>query len=530
MSALIPMPATAAVPVTTPRPMPNLRAMIGVGAVLLGTLTSLLNARLLDIGLADIRGALGVGVDEASWLTTAYVVAEVAAIPSAVWLRSILSPARGVLIGAMIFTVASFLAPFSPDLPTLISLQAVRGLSAGVLMPMAYAVVMRHMPQHLRLYALSFYALVSSLTPSISASIEGWIMTHLSWEYLFWINVIPGSLTLLAGAYGLASDPIRFLRFRRHDGFGLLALSLGLAALVTALDQGNRLDWLGSGLIVGLLASAGFLLGVYLVHALCHRDPVVSPRLLARDNIGLSLLVLFAMRIGLMTSAFLIPQYLIRVQGYRALESGDVFLVSALPQVVLTPLVAWLVYRIDPRNLLVFGLILFGAGVLMLTGLTSLWIGEQLLPALLVQSVAAPFAAVPLMVLMTEEISLREIPWIASLVHITRTTGTAVGVALVGTFTRKQEQIHSALIGLNVERGAAPVQARLDAVAASLRAQGVDPATAGAKATATLAGTIQREAFVMAYADMFLLIGLMIAAMALVTLFMYRPKLPGKFL
>jgi DHA2 family multidrug resistance protein len=166
----------------------------------------------------------------------------------------------------------------------------------------------------------------------------------------------------------------------------------------------------------------------------------------------------------------------------------------------------------------------------MLTGLTSLWIGEQLLPALLVQSVAAPFAAVPLMVLMTEEISLREIPWIASLVHITRTTGTAVGVALVGTFTRKQEQLHSALIGLNVERGAAPVQARLDAVAASLRAQGVDPATAGAKATATLAGTIQREAFVMAYADMFLLIGLMIAAMALVTLFMYRPKLPGKFL
>ena len=170
-----PMTAPAA-----PVKLPDLRALIGVGAVLLGTRTSLLNARLTDIGLADIRGALGVSMDEASWLTTAYVVAEVAAIPSAVWLRSILSPARGVLIGALIFTVASFLAPFSPNLQVLIAMQAIRGLSAGILMPMAYAVVMRHMPQPLRLYALSFYALVSSMTPAAAASIEGWIMAHLS--------------------------------------------------------------------------------------------------------------------------------------------------------------------------------------------------------------------------------------------------------------------------------------------------------------------------------------------------------------
>lgn len=397
-------------------------------------------------------------------------------------------------------------------------------------MPMAYAVIMRHMSQPLRLYALSFYALVSSLTPSISASVEGWIMVHLNWEYLFWINVIPGALTLLAGAYGLANDPIKFLRFRRHDGFGLLALSLGLAALVTALDQGNRLDWFGSGLIVGMLAAAGFLLGIYLIHALRHNDPVVSPRLLARDNIGLSLLIMFAMRIGLMTTAFLVPQYLMRVQGYRALESGEVFWIAALPQIVLTPLVAWLIYRIDPRNLLAFGLLLFGTGTLMLTDLTSQWIGAQLLPGLLLQSIAAPFAAVTLMALITEEITVREIPWIASLVHITRTVGSAVGLALVATFTRKQEQLHSAPIGQHIESGQVAVQARLDASAAALQAQGVDPAAASAKATAMLAGVVQREAFVLPYADMFLVLGVMIAAMEAVTLFMYRPKLPGKFL
>lgn len=166
----------------------------------------------------------------------------------------------------------------------------------------------------------------------------------------------------------------------------------------------------------------------------------------------------------------------------------------------------------------------------MLTDLTSQWIGAQLLPGLLLQSIAAPFAAVTLMALITEEITVREIPWIASLVHITRTVGSAVGLALVATFTRKQEQLHSALIGQHIESGQVAVQARLDASAAALQAQGVDPAAASAKATAMLAGVVQREAFVLAYADMFLVLGVMIAAMAAVTLFMYRPKLPGKFL
>jgi DHA2 family multidrug resistance protein len=144
----------------------SLRTLVGIGAVLLGTFTSILNARLTDIGLGDISGALGLSLDEASWITTAYGVAEVAAIPAAVRLRGILSPTRGVIRGAALFSVFPLAAPFSPDLSILLSLQALRGLSAGVLIPMAYAVIMRHLPQHQRLYRLSFYALVSATTPA----------------------------------------------------------------------------------------------------------------------------------------------------------------------------------------------------------------------------------------------------------------------------------------------------------------------------------------------------------------------------
>lgn len=524
--------ATAIHPAAAAPPMaaaPSLRALVGVAAVLLGTFTALVNARLTEIGLADIRGALGIGADEGSWITTAYITAEVAAIPAAVWLRGILSPARGVLLGSLLFTLFSLAAPFSPSLTVLLMFQALRGLSAGVLIPMAYAVTMRHLPQPMRLYGLSFYALISAFTPSLSVSIEAWVMDHFTWQYLFWLNVLPGTLTLFAGSYGLTRDPIKYMRFRRPDGFSLIALSLGLAALVTALDQGNRLDWFASGLITGLAASAALLLGGALVHALLHHDPLVDPRLLWRRNTGLGLFMMFLTRIAVMSSALVLPQYFARVQGYRALESGSVFLASALPQLLLMPLVASLCYRVDPRRLLLFGAALQGAGLLMMAGLTSQWNANQVLIPLVVQSSAAPFLAIPIMVLITEDISLREIPWIASLVHILRTVGSAVGVAAVGTFVRIQEQVHSNLLGQHVTTASNQATQRIETLSQMFSSR-LPEIEATRAATALIARTLQREAFVLAYRDAFLLLGVMTLASILIGLGFRRTTLPGKLL
>ncbi|WP_158665143.1 DHA2 family efflux MFS transporter permease subunit [Ensifer adhaerens] len=510
--------------------LPSLATVTAIAAVLLGTFTSILNSRMTEIGLADIRGALGLGFDEASWITTAYVVAEVAAIPAAVWLRGILSPARGVMIGAALFTAFSLAAPLSPNLFFLLSLQALRGLSAGILIPMAYAVIMRHLPQNQRLYGLSLYALVSVATPSLSVSLEAWILNHLSWQYLFWLSALPGAATFLAAAYGLVRDPVKYLRFRRFDGFGLLSLSLGLAALVAALDQGNRLDWLNSGLIVGLLLAGIFLIGAFLVHAVLHPDPVVGPKLLLRRNIGLGLAVMFVSRIAIMSSAFVIPQYLMRVQGYRALESGPLFLMTIAPQFLLAPFVAWLCYRIDPRNLLVVGGLLTAAGILFAVNVSNVWIADDFLVAVLLQALGAPLIAIPTMVVITEDITFREIPWIASLVHIIRTLGSAVGMALVTTLVRIREQLHSNLLGLHVQSGAAEVNQRLQTIANGFRSQGASAQDALAQATAVVGRSLQREAFVLSYSDAFLVLGIATLLVVAITLAMRRPTLPGRFL
>lgn len=505
----------------------NTAPIVAVSAVMLGTFTSILNSRLTDIGLADLRGAFGLGVDEASWVTTSYITAEVAAVAATVWLRTHLSPAIGVMAGAALFSVLSLLAPFSSSLAVLLTVQALRGLAAGMLIPMTFAVVMRSVSQSRRLYALSIYALISSFTPNLAIFAEAWIVEHLSWEYLFWINVIPSSLAVLGAFVGRGWDTARLHKFRRPDLFGLLTLSLGLASLVTALDQGNRLDWFNSGLIIGLTGAAAVLLLAFVVSTTRHPVPMLDLRIILQRNAGLALSVLFTTRFATMATALVIPQFLIRIQGYRSSEIADYFLLSGLPQLALAPIVAFLCYRFDPRNLIVFGALLFSAGLSLSAGPTNVWNGDQFMLSLLLQSIAGPFLAVPVMMIITEDITFPQIPWIAMWVHIVRTVGTAVASAAVSTYVRINEQVNSHLLGTQIERGGQAVQVWLETRASAMNA--TLETDASAVAIGQLAKLVQREAFVLAYGNALSVLAVMVLIAAVAAMLMRPTSVPGKF-
>jgi DHA2 family multidrug resistance protein len=495
----------------------------------MGTFTAVLNSRLTDIGLADLRGSLGISFDEASWITTAYVVAEATAVPATIWMRQLLSPARCIAVGAALFSVLSLLAPLSPSLPILLTIQALRGFSAGILIPMTYGVIMRYVPQHWRLIWLALYAMMSGVTPSFSVNLEALIVNHLSWRYLFWLNVLPAAITVFAAAYGLKPDPVKYMRLRRPDLFGLLTLSLGIAALVAALDQGNRLGWLNSGLIVGLLGAAFVLLSAFVMNSMLQSAPMVGPQLLRHHNFGLGIVVMLLTRLALTSASFVIPQFLIRVQGYRALESGTLFLTAALLQIVMTPAIAWASYRTDPRNLVGLGAVFFGLGSLLCVNVTNSWTTEQFLLPLALQTIGSSCLAVPVMIILTEDIELAQIPWAASWVHITRTVGTALALAFVGTLVRVREQLHSNLVGLHVQAGDLALVTRIDQLSPLLQ---VRPATDDglARSSLLLARTVQREAYVMAFADAFSVIGMAILIGAILSIVLRKTRLPGRFL
>ncbi|MDB5460023.1 MAG: hypothetical protein JWO72_1764, partial [Caulobacteraceae bacterium] len=250
-----PPPAAAAQPIP----------WFGLTAVLLGTFISTLNTRLSSFGLNDIRGAVHAGFDEGAWITTALTVAQMVVLPVAIWLGGVFGARRVLIEAALAFAVVSFLEPFSTNLAMLLALQFVGGLASGFFIPLTLSFILRGVPPRLWAYGIALYALNLELSLNISASLEGWYVDHLSWRWIFWQNV-PLALGMAACfRFGSPPDP-RPPAAPRADRFGIVASGAGLALIYAALDQGNRLDWLNSGLICGLLAAGGLLVVAFLVY------------------------------------------------------------------------------------------------------------------------------------------------------------------------------------------------------------------------------------------------------------------------
>src|SRR5580700_7742936 len=246
MNATIPVPGPgSALSQPTPPSPPTTIPWLGLIAVLMGTFISTLNGRLSTFGLADIRGAVGAGFDEGAWITTAQTAAQMLITIPAVWMGATYGPRR-VLIGASIaFAIISLLTPYSPNLPTLLTMQFLGGLATGFFIPLTLSFILLNMPPKYWAFGIAIYALNLELSLNISASLEGWYVEHHSWRWIFWQNVPLALIMSLCLHRGIAAQPITARP--PHDTFGLLAGGWGLALIYAALDQGNRLDWQNSG-------------------------------------------------------------------------------------------------------------------------------------------------------------------------------------------------------------------------------------------------------------------------------------------
>ncbi len=498
----------------------TVRAAVGVLSVMLGAAMSTLSTRLTSFGLADIQGAIGAGYDEGAWITTAYTVGDIAIIPFASWIGLSFSIHRLVVVSTALFVVFSLLVPLAPDLPSVLALQLARGLTAGTLIPVTLFIMIRWLPLRWRLYGFGLYSLSSTFTSNISATFEGWLTETWAWPSIFWTSAIVGVLVVAGAGWGLPREPANRDSFRNGDWFGMITCSLGLAFLSAALDQGNRLDWFGSGLINGLLLAGVILVVVFVVHELHTPRPLIDLRLLRHVNLVLGMTTMFAFRVALLASAYVLPQFLTRIQGYRPHEVGDVLFWVALPQLVLPFVIPTILRFIDVRLLLAIGFGLLATSCFMTVEVTHDWAGDNFLPAEFVQAVAQPIIVVSVIAL---GFSVVKAPAdglsLARLVNLIRSFGGTVGSAVIATLITTREHVHSNLINLNVDIGDWLTDQRMAALSGAVAGRSVGDEQATLRGYALLARTIQREAFVLAYSDAFALIGTVLVGMIVLYVF-----------
>jgi MFS transporter, DHA2 family, multidrug resistance protein len=441
------MPARGPVP-TAPIPF-DFRLGVGLFGVLLAAMMAGLNNRVVSLCLPDIRGQLGWGLDEASWISTAYSAGELVAMPFAAWFSITFSLRRFHLSILGLVMAIAVLLPLVHNLPVFIALRALQGLFAGALIPLLMLAALRFLPPPIRLHGLALYALTATFAPNVALSLGAqWLDNLHDWRWVFW-HVIPlGAFAVLLVAWGIPQMPTALPRVKQANWIGFGLGIVGLSLLVVGLDQGTRLDWFNSPLIVVSLAGGGAITALYLLSEWFHAAPFIRIQLLERRNLGLGFSIFFIMLIAMSSAVALPAAALSHLQNFRLPETAPVGLIVGLPQVVLGPLMALLLYQrwVDARYLFAAGLACIALACFLAARITSEWMVAELVWIELLQAVGQAMAVVSMLFLATSVVAPMEGPFVAGIVNTLRALGSVVGGALINLLMTKRGDFHNEML------------------------------------------------------------------------------------
>jgi DHA2 family multidrug resistance protein len=498
-----------------------LKTWIAVGGALLGAFLAVLNIQITNASLPYIEGGIGSGGVYGTWVSTAYLIGEIIVIPLTDFLSRVFSLRRYLLVNTALFLFFSVLCGQATSLGEMILFRALQGFAGGVLIPLAFTIVMTMLPRAKQPIGLAGFALSATFAPAIGPTIGGYLTDYYGWQWVFYVNLIPGFVMLAALWYALPKSTMQPGLLRHGDWLGIALMAIGLAALQTVLDDGNVYNWFASPFIVKLSLVSALALGGFVLWEFTTSQPLVNFRLLGRRNFGLGTLSNVLIGFALYGSAYLLPQYLAVAQGFNAEQIGAVMAWTGLPQLLVIPLVPLLMKRIDARLLVGVGLAVFAASCFMNLWLDRDYAAPQLFWPDVIRAFGQAIVMTPISAIAMVGVAPADAGAASGLFNMMRNLGGAVGTAAIETFFTRREQFHSAMITPNVSLLEPATRDRLADLQRYFLAHGYpDPAGAMHRAIIAVGQAIRGQATIMGYADSFALIGvvLLTAVVAVVML------------
>ena len=507
------------------------RPLLGILGVVTGAGLVTLTGRMLSLGLADLRGHVGIGFDNGAWLDSAFNASLMFIGPLSVYLGGVLGPRRILLFAAGLFTVTSTFLPLIHSYSLLIVALIVAGLTSGTFYPLTLTFALRNIPLRYLPFTIALYATFVDGAVNIAPSLYGWYRDHLSWHWMFWNSAVIAPVMMICVYFGIPRMPPRKKSGSAPSFVGFLYLSAGLALIFTALQQGQRLDWWRSGEFNAWFWSGSFFLLCALVRRLRGPNPLVALPYLLKWNTVLLGCLLFWFRFTLCTTIILVPQSL-AVRGFEADQIGPAIIWSALPLIPIAFIAALLLLRKhDPRLLFAIGLACTAFAAWLSSQYASAWAAENFYRTELLTGVGQAFAFIGLVgCIVLQAIfagALAKPEWVltfSAFFHTIRIFGGTAGAIYMGHFIAQREKLHSNLLGLHVSGGNWITDQNIHAMTAGLYAKSSGMAAAGARAIDLIAARLRLQAYSLSLVDGFLLIAWSCAcALVLVALLRKSP-------
>ena len=505
--------------------------LVGILGVVMGAGIVTLTGRMLTLGTADLKGALGIGYDDGAWIGSAYNIALMFIGPFTVYLGGLLGARKVLLLAASSFTVICAFLPFIHSYSLLLTALVLAGLTSGTFYPLTLTFALKNIPPRFLPFTLALYASFVDGAVNIAPSLYGWCRDHLSYHWMFWASAVLTPFMAVCIYYGVPAPPPRKPGANPPSFAGFLYASAGFALLFAALDQGQRLDWWRSGLFNALfLGAVIFLLGS-LIRRLRTPNPLVDLPYLRLWNTQVLGFGLILFRFCLLSTIILVPQSL-AVHGFEADQIAPAVVWTAVPQILIAVIAALLLlYGLDSRLLMATGFSCMAAACLLNAQYTSTWSASDYYRSELLMGVGQSFAfigivsTIVLQAIFTGGLTKpQDALTFSAFFHVIRLLGGQIGVAFMTHFIAVREQLHSNLLGLHVQQGTGTTDSSIRQLAAGLYGKSTGVHAATGRAVGLISARVRLQAYSLTFIDGFHLIAwACVAALLLIALLKKSP-------
>jgi DHA2 family multidrug resistance protein len=505
-----------------------------VAVISIATFMTVLDTSIANVALDHIAGGLAVSYDEATWITTSFLVATAVIIPISGWLATVIGRKRYYMMSVALFAFASFLCGIAPNLTFLVIARVIQGVAGGGLAPVEQSMLVDTFPPKQRGMAFAAYGVVVIAGPVLGPVIGGWITDNYSWHWCFFINVPVGVLSLILVNI-FVDEPAALRRDRQAqlaggtkvDLIGFLTVGGFLGFLEVTLDRGQREDWFSSPVIVGCAVISALCLIFAVPWELSRKNPIVPLAMFGRRNFGIANIFLLITGMIIFGTTQFVPQMLQQVLGYTATDAGLAMTAGGLATIVVLPLSGVLSGKVDPRYLIGFSFVIQGLAMWNMSHLdTGISFGTAAL-ARRFQSVGLPFLFVPITTIAYVGLKPQESNQASAMMNMARNLGGTFGISGVQTMLAQRAQFHQSRMVEQLNPLNPNYANGISQMVQTLHRFGVAQAQAPQAARAELYQSVGQQAQMLSYVDVFhVLMVIVFGAIPLLVLMQGKP--PGQ--
>lgn len=472
----------------------------------LGMFMAILDIQIVAASLPQIQAGLAASADQISWIQTSYLIAEVMMIPISGFLARALSTRIMFTISAAGFTLSSLACGLAPNMETLIILRAIQGFVGGAMIPLVFSTSITAFPRSRAMQISAGMGLIVTMAPTIGPTLGGAISEHLSWHWLFFVNVVPGALiTAVVWLYADFDKP-NFALLRKFDAAGFIMLAVSLGFIEFILEEGPGEDWFDSQMISTMTVVAIAAGVAFYMRMRGRENPLVDFSVFRNPNFTAGSMVAASTGVALFGLVYLLPLYLSRIRGLNSLQIGETLLATGAAMFLAAPAAALAARQFDPRAVSMFGLVILAASTHALTYVTADWSYWELFWPQVGRGAGLMFTMAPLNVIALGTLETAKVPNASGLFNLSRNLGGAFGLAVINTILNDRTVHHARMLADNFDISRPAVAERLASMTAYFTSMGQPDAEASA--LRALSNIARREAAVLAYSDVFQLVTL----------------------